>query len=76
MPPKPCEQLGLETVPDQSTLWWSWNQRFTTDLRETVATAARTILIKARNAGVDVPREPERKPRPQIDDSEESEPDD
>ncbi|WP_394349680.1 transposase [Natrinema versiforme] len=24
-----CDQLGLETVPDQSTLWRSWNKRFT-----------------------------------------------
>ena len=55
-----CEQLGLETIPDQSTLWRSWHKRFTADLRETVETAARTILIKAQDAGVSVPREPER----------------
>jgi IS4 transposase len=54
------EQLELETIPDQSTLWRSWNKRFTADLRSTVETAARTILIKAQNAGVVVPREPER----------------
>lgn len=54
------EQLGLETVPDQSTLWRSWHQRFTGDLRGTVETAARTILIKAHNTGVSVPRIPER----------------
>ncbi|KOX95756.1 transposase [Halorubrum tropicale] len=58
-----CDQLGLETVPDQSTLWRSWNNRFTADLRETVETAGRTILIKAQNAGVSVPREPPRKLR-------------
>ena len=28
-----CEQLGFETVPDQSTLWRSWHKRFTADLR-------------------------------------------
>ena len=56
-----CEQLGLESVPDQSTLWRSWHKRFTTDLRSTVETAARIILIKAQNAGVAVPREPERR---------------
>ncbi|KAB7515036.1 transposase [Halosegnis rubeus] len=61
--PDLCEQLGFETVPDQSTLWRSWHERFTTDLRETVETAARTILIKAQNAGVGVPREPTRKLR-------------
>ncbi|MFC7157251.1 transposase [Halomarina halobia] len=58
--PSLCDQLGLETIPDQSTLWRSWNKRFTADLRETIETAARTILIKAQNAGIAVPREPER----------------
>ena len=57
--PAICERLGLETTPDQSTPWRSWHKRFTADLRSTVETAARTILIKARNAGVAVPREPE-----------------
>jgi len=41
-----CEQLDLERVPDQSTLWRSWNNRFTVELRETIQKAARTILIK------------------------------
>jgi len=54
------EQLGLETVPDQSTLWRSWHERFTTELRETIETAARTVLIKAQDEGVAVPQEPER----------------
>jgi len=55
-----CEQIGLESVPNQSTLWRSWHHRFTADLRDTVETAAQTILIKAQNAGVTVPRKPER----------------
>ena len=58
--PTLCEQLGLEGVPDQSTLWHSWHNRFTAELRSTVKTAARTILIKAQNADVAVPRNPER----------------
>jgi IS4 transposase len=58
--PALCEQLGFETIPDQSTLWRSWHDRFTAELRETVETAARTILIAAQDAGVAVPREPER----------------
>nr|WP_241988307.1 MULTISPECIES: transposase [Halorubrum] len=45
--PVVCDQLGLETVPDQSTLWRSWNTRFTADLRETVETTARTLFIEA-----------------------------
>ena len=44
-------------------MWRSWNNRFTADLRETVETAGRTILIKAQNAGVSVPRDPQRKLR-------------
>jgi IS4 transposase len=71
-----CEQLDLEVIPDQSTLWRSWNERFTAGLRETVETAARTTLIKAQNAGVAVPREPDRKLRHHDDESGESEPDD
>jgi IS4 transposase len=58
--PELCEQLGLETLPNQSTLWRSWHNRFTAEFRSTVETAARTILIKAQNAGVAVPREPDR----------------
>ena len=61
--PELREQLGFEMIPYQSTLWRSWHERFTADLRETVETAARTILIKAQNAGVEVPREPTRKLR-------------
>jgi len=71
-----CEQLGFETIPEQSTLWRSWHERFSADLRETVETAARTILIKAQNAGVAVPREPARKLRYHGNESGESDPDD
>ena len=64
-------RLGFETVPDQSTLWRSWRYRFTTDLRECVETAARTILFKAADGGVSVPREPPRnRPRRQTVDDE------
>ena len=54
--------LDFESVPDQSTLWRTWHRRFTTDLRETIATAARTILIQADRANVPVPREPPERP--------------
>ncbi|WP_137685629.1 transposase [Haloarcula mannanilytica] len=73
--PELCEQLGLTTVPNQSTLWRSWHERFTTELRETIEAAAQTILIKAQNADVAVPREPERK-FPSHGDEEEPAPDD
>ena len=74
--PELCEQLEFETIPDQSTLWRSYHERFTADLRETVETAARTILIRAQNAGVSVPREPARKLRNHDGESGASEPDD
>jgi hypothetical protein len=54
------EQLGLKRVPNQSTLWRSWHERFTAELRETVETAAQTILINAQNADVSIPRDPDR----------------
>jgi hypothetical protein len=28
-----CDRFGLDTVPNQSTLWRSWHHRFTTDLQ-------------------------------------------
>ena len=58
--PELREQLELDRIPNQSTLWRSWHERFTGELRETVETAARTILINAQNAGVSVPRDPKR----------------
>ena len=70
------EQLNIETVPDQSTLWRTWNERFTADLRETIEAVARTILIKAQNAGVAVPREPERSFPSQDDEANKSDPND
>ena len=74
--PELCERIGLESVPDQSTLWRSWHHRFTTELQDTVETAARTILIKAQNAGVTVPREPDRQGRKYDNENTESDPDD
>lgn len=44
--PDLCEQLDLEGVPDQSTLWRSWHRRFTSGLRDTVETAARNDLCR------------------------------
>ncbi|WP_254841009.1 transposase [Natronomonas marina] len=73
--PELCEHLELETVPDQSTLWRSWHTRFTDELRETAQKAARTILIKALNADVAVPREPEQTLPPRGNDADESHPD-
>ncbi|SER09642.1 transposase [Natrinema salaciae] len=74
--PDLCDQLDLESVPDQSTLWRSWHKRFTVELQDTVETAARTILIKAQNAGVTVPRKPDRQNRRHRDENTESNPSD
>jgi IS4 transposase len=74
--PALCEQLGVETVPNQSTLWRSRHERFSAELRRTVETAARTILVKARNAGVAVPHEPEDHRPSHDDEADESDPDD
>lgn len=74
--PDLCDRLGLESVPNQSTLWRSWHKRSTTDLRSTVETAARTILIKAQDADVAVPRNPERHLPSHGDEEGESGPDD
>jgi hypothetical protein len=71
-----CEQIGLEPVPNQSTLWRSWHHRFTADLQDTIKTAARTILIKAQNAGVTVPRDPERQTGRHGNENTEPDPDD
>jgi len=74
--PELCKQLEFEAVPNQSTLWRSWHERFTADLRETIKTAAQTILITAQNEGVTVPRHPERKPPQRENEGRESDPDD
>jgi IS4 transposase len=66
-------RLGFETVPDQSTLWRNWHSRFTIDLQELIATAARTILIKADDTGVSIPREPSRQGLRRGEDSEDDE---
>jgi hypothetical protein len=74
--PELREHLGLESVPDQSTLWRSWHKRFTAELRETVQNSARTILVKAQNADVAIPREPEWRLPSRDHNADESDPDD
>jgi hypothetical protein len=67
--------LGFDSVPDQSTLWRSWNKRFSADLRETVERTARTLLANTQNAGVAVLRDPERKLQYHNDESGPTDPD-
>jgi IS4 transposase len=70
------QRLDFQTVPDQSTLWRSWNKRFSADLRETVKRTARTILINAQNAAVAVPRDPKQKLQYHDGEAVETDPDD
>ncbi|CQH64751.1 ISH7-type transposase HhuIRS5 (plasmid) [Halobacterium hubeiense] len=70
------QRLDFQTVPDQSTLWRSWNKRFSADLRETVKRTAQTILINAQNAGVAVPRDPKQKLQYHDGEAVETDPDD
>ncbi|WP_255666347.1 transposase [Haladaptatus sp. DYF46] len=58
------KRLNFESVPDQSTLWRTWHRRFASELRETIETAARSILIQADRAGVSVPRQPPERSSP------------
>ena len=60
--PMLCKYLDFGSVPDQSTLWRTWHRRFPDELRETIETAARSILIQADRAGVSVPRQPPERP--------------
>ncbi|ELY62157.1 transposase [Natronococcus jeotgali] len=52
------QQLGFETLPDQSTFWRTWHCRFSPDLQETIQESARLLLINANRKGSDVPRDP------------------
>ena len=51
--------LGFESLPDQSTLWRTWHERFGPNLRETIEQGARSIPHRAAAAGVSTPRQPE-----------------
>ena len=58
------KHLGFESVPNQSTLWRTWYRRFAPKLRETIETAARSILTQADRADVPVPRQPPERSSP------------
>jgi len=42
------QDLGFETLPDQSTLWRGWNERFSAELRDAVRNCADSIVTVAR----------------------------
>ena len=47
--------LGFETLPDQSTLWRGWNQRFSEELRNAVQECAHSIVTAARAYDLSLP---------------------
>jgi len=47
--------MRLEEVPDQSTLWRAWNDRFTDELRDSCRRAAQRIVEVARENGIPTP---------------------
>jgi hypothetical protein len=51
------ESLGFDSMPDQSTLWRTWHERFSEDIRETIENVGRSLLYKAAEAGVETPRD-------------------
>jgi hypothetical protein len=49
------QDLGFETLPDQSTLWRGWNERFSAELRDAVRNCADSIVTAARACEVPLP---------------------
>ncbi|HET7324948.1 MAG TPA: transposase, partial [Halococcus sp.] len=48
-------RLGFETLPNQSTFWRSWNNRFSGALRDAVQECAEAIVKAARACDVSLP---------------------
>ncbi|WP_202593574.1 transposase [Halococcus sediminicola] len=48
-------QLGFETLPNQSTFWRAWNERFSAELRDAVQECADAIVRAARACEVPLP---------------------
>jgi putative transposase len=48
--------LGFESLPNQSTFWRAWSERFSEDLRDAVQKCADSIVTAARANGVSLPK--------------------
>ncbi|EMA52083.1 transposase IS4 family protein [Halococcus thailandensis JCM 13552] len=48
--------LGFESLPNQSTFWRAWSERFSEDLRDAVQKCADSIVTAARTNGVSLPK--------------------
>jgi putative transposase len=53
--PSPRQSLGFETLPNQSTFWRAWNERFSAELRDAVQECADAIVMAARACEVPLP---------------------
>ncbi|MGN8215884.1 transposase [Halococcus salifodinae] len=53
--PSLCRDLGFESLPNQSTFWRAWNERFSEDLRDAVQKCADSIVTAARANEVSFP---------------------
>jgi putative transposase len=47
--------LGFETLPNQSTFWRAWNERFSAELRDAVQECADAVVRAARACEVSLP---------------------
>ncbi|WP_232833851.1 transposase [Saliphagus sp. LR7] len=47
--------LGFETLPNQSTFWRAWNERFSAELRDAVQECADAVVMAARVCEVPLP---------------------
>ena len=63
--------LGFETLPNQSTFWRAWNERFSEGLRDAVQQCADAIVKAARACDVSLP---ERVTNGEVDDAQTDEP--
>jgi putative transposase len=48
-------KLGFDGIPDQSTLWRAWEDRFTETVREAIRTAAERLTERLRDRGYALP---------------------
>ncbi|WP_160135391.1 transposase [Halococcus salsus] len=49
------QDLGFETLPNQSTLWRAWSERFSGELRDAIQECADAIVMAARTCEVPLP---------------------
>jgi putative transposase len=49
------QHLGFESLPNQSTFWRAWNERFSEELRDAVQECADAIVMAARACEVPLP---------------------